>query len=208
VIRWCPRRSKRIAAKSSSIAASSKSSSKPYDRPSRTISRRPVRAAKKAKDTPSQTLYIRANRRFLNVIPQATATEPKPHPTSPTPGTTGNLNLIIAELPKLHPYSTANIDWLLKVARLILEPLSTGSLYTFTSESVEYWLEKEMDFNLSQWRQVQPGEPLTATNYEFRPNNFVTPTRLSLHEARSMTSDTSASQATPLRDALLDRDVM
>jgi len=54
------------------------------------------------------------------------------------------------------PPAIATVDWLIKLARLIFEPLGTSSLYTFTTETVEWWLDKEMEPSL--WRKVEHGE--------------------------------------------------
>jgi hypothetical protein len=124
----------------------------------------------------------------------------------PLPGTTGNLNIIIADLPDLRPFAGDTVDWLIKVARLIFEPLGTSSLYTFTTESLEWWLDREMIPAL--WRPVVQGEQLRATIYEFRPdkNTPITLTRRSLRPMRSVTTNSSAPQATAFSGALLRRD--
>ncbi|KAF8813131.1 hypothetical protein BYT27DRAFT_7131819 [Phlegmacium glaucopus] len=112
----------------------------------------------------------------------------------------------MAELHDLHPFSGNTVDWLLKVARLIFEPLGTSSLYTFTTGSLGWWLDREME--PAHWRQVLPGEQLRATIYEFRPNNdaLISLTRRSLRHMRSVTTNTSRPRATTFRDALLRRD--
>ena len=58
------------------------------------------------------------------------------------------------------------------------------------------------------WRPVMLGEELRATIYDFRPDNgaFVTLTKMSLRDARSVTTSTSTSRATEFRNALLRRD--
>ena len=125
---------------------------------------------------------------------------------SPLPCTTRNLNVIVADLHDLHPFAGDTVDWLITVARLIFEPLGTSSLYTFTTESLEWWLGREMEPSL--WREVVRGEQLRATIYEFRSNNDapIMLTKMSLRHTRSVTSNTSIPQATPFRNALLRRD--
>jgi hypothetical protein len=125
-------------------------------------------------------LYLRVNRQFLRILPAATAAQPHPQPLPPLPGTTGNLNIIIANLPDLRPFAGDTVDWLIKVARLIFEPLGTSSLYTFTTESLEWWLDREMEPAL--WRPVVQGEQLRATIYEFRPDNNTHKKESSPHE--------------------------
>jgi hypothetical protein len=150
-------------------------------------------------------LYLRIGRRFLNLLPDATEEQPNPQPMPPLPATTGNLNVIIAPLPDLRPFSGNTVDWLIRVARLIFEPRGTSSLYTFTTGTVESWLEREMV--QEQWRMVEDGEQLRSTIYEFRPdsNAPITLTRLSLRRTRSVTTNTSADRANTFREALLQR---
>jgi hypothetical protein len=154
----------------------------------------------------SPQVYLRVNRRFLVLFPIASADEPNPQPLPPLPGTTGNLNIIIADLGDLSQFAGDTVDWLITVARLIFEPRGTSSLYTFTTDSLEWWLDREMEPSL--WRPVMPGEQLRATIYEFVPNDdaFIALTKMSLRQARSVTTNTSIPQATPFRNALLQRD--
>jgi hypothetical protein len=49
------------------------------------------------------------------------------------------MNIIIADLSELRPFAGDTVDWLIKIARLILEPLGTSELYTFTTRTVEWW---------------------------------------------------------------------
>ena len=149
-----------------------------------------------------QVLYLRVNHRFLLPFPLASA-EPNPPPLSCEPG---NLNVLVANLADLRCFAGETVDWLIAVARLIFEPRGTSSLYTFTTESLEWWLDREMEPSL--WRQVMPGEQLMATIYEFIPDNGgpIILTQMSLRQTRSITTNTSTPQATPFRNALLERD--
>ncbi|KIM83774.1 hypothetical protein PILCRDRAFT_87786 [Piloderma croceum F 1598] len=196
-----PRRSSCILKRTSQV---SKNTTKPTGQPhrSRVMKNKP----RPHRPTNAGPLYLRVNRWFLRILPAATAAQPNPQSLPPLPGTTGNLNVIIANLPDLRPFAGNMVDWLIKVARLIFEPLGTSSLYTFTTESLEWWLDREMEPTL--WRPVVQGEQLRATIYEFRPNNNIpiTLTRKSLRHMRSVTTNTSAPQATAFSGALLRRD--
>jgi hypothetical protein len=170
---------------------------------------RPPKEAKPRPPTkPRRTpmLYLRINRKFLLIHPAPTANRPNPQPLAPLPGTTGNLNVIITTLSDLNPFAGDTVDWLIKVARLIFEPLGNSSLYTFTTGSLESWLDRDME-ELA-WRKVNNGEQLRATIYEFRPDNDtpIALTKMSRRHARSVTTITSAPRATTFRDALLRRD--
>jgi hypothetical protein len=196
-----PRRSSRIQKLAQKVAPPTSKK-----KTTRTSKPRP----KKAKPPPTTKvprtplLYLRINRQFLLLLPAPTANQPNPQPLAPLPGTTGNLNVIIATLSDLNPFAGDTVDWLIKVARLIFEPLGTSSLYTFTTGSLESWLDRDM---CATWRTVQDGEQLRATVYEFRPDNNtpIALTKVSLRHMRSVTTNTSAPRATTFRDTLLRR---
>ena len=90
------------------------------------------------------------------------------------------------------------------MARRILDPLGTGTLHTFQSHTVKYWLTRPKD---NTWRAVQDGEPLKATIYEYcRPNQqFMRPTQISLRRTKSLTTNTSQNQSAAFRTALFRR---
>jgi hypothetical protein len=79
-----------------------------------------------------------------------------------------------------------------------------GTLHTFQSHSVQYWLARPKD---NTWRAVQAGEPLSATIYEYcRPNQqSMQPTRISLRQAKSLTTVTSQTQSAAFRTTLFKR---
>ena len=204
--------SKTSAAGSKPRATRSKASaarSKPPKRLSRRSGKQRADTPGEVETSPPQMLYLRVNKKFLNLLPEATDLQPQPQPIPPVDGTTGNLNIIVAGLSSLDPYTGGASDWLLAVARLILDPHDAGSLYVLMpEESVQDWLEREIEDDLSRWTVVQPGQPLRATIYELRPANnaHFTPVKMSIRHARSMTSSGSANRATLFRDALLRRD--
>jgi hypothetical protein len=164
------------------------------------------RGRPKASPWPTPMLYLRINRKFLLLLPAPTVNLPNPQPLAPPLGTFGNLNVITTTLSALNPFAGDTVDWLITVARLIFEPLGYSSLYTFTTGSLESWLDREME--ASAWRTVNNGEQLRATIYEFRPDNDtpIALTKISLRQARSVTTNTSAPRATAFRKDLLRRD--
>jgi len=147
-------------------------------------------------------LYLRIGQRFLNLLPAATEEQPNPQPML---ATTGNLNVIIAPLPDLRPFSGDTVDWLIQVARLIFELCGMSSLYTFTTGIVKSWLEWKMV--QEQWRMVQDGEQLRSTIYKFHPdsNAPITFMRLSLRHMRSITTSMLAGRGNTFHKALLQR---
>ncbi|KAM6493643.1 hypothetical protein JOM56_010004 [Amanita muscaria] len=156
--------------------------------------KKPRRArAKKGSQPPSRPgpqaglLYLRASRGFLNLLSAATEDQPDPQPLPPPPSTIGHLYVIRASLQDLHPYAGGTVDWLIRVARLIFEPLGlTSSLFTFTADTLDSWLDRDMD--PMQWRQVEQGE------------------QMSLREGTSATTNTSQPRATTFRNAINERD--
>jgi len=147
-------------------------------------------------------LYLRVDRRFLQLFPDTTDEHPIPLPVSPP----GFLNVIIANPEHLQPFLGNKVDWLIAVAHFIFEPLGRGSLYTFTTHTLDYWLGREMDH--SHWRVVSPGENLTATIYEFRRANnaLITLTQMCLPQQTSHTTNDSKIRATQFQTACLQRD--
>ncbi len=194
-----PRRSARFA-DAPKKPGISKKPSKDLKKP-----RRP-RAKKPPSPGPPELLYLRVSRRFLNILPPVTADQPNPQPLPPSPVAVGHLIVIRASLQDLRPFTGVTVDWLIRVARLIFEPLGTSSLFTFTEDTLESWFDRDME--PTQWRQVEQGELLRATIYEFRPDNNapITLSKMSLRQGKSVTTNTSQPQATTFRDAIRARD--
>jgi len=75
----------------------------------------------------------------------------------------GNLNVIAGPLLDIQNFAGTNtVDWLIRMAKLILDPRGDGVLYTFQTGTVQYWLNREMT---DSWRQVAAGtcRPSTST---------------------------------------------
>ena len=136
------------------------------------------------------TTYLRVNRRFLLQHNPSTAYQPNPSPSQPPPSIGGHLNVIAAPLRHLQKFADNTVDWLIRLAGLALEPRGAGVLYTFRTQSVQYWLDKEMD---DSWREVTAGEVLQPTIYEYRrvDGQSTEPTRICNRQDRSVTTNTS-----------------
>lgn len=154
----------------------------------------------------SNRLYLRVSRKFLRRLPESTGTQQFPPPLPPLPNASGNLYVFDADLSEISSYAGNTVNWLIKIARLIFEPLGTSFLYTFRTGSVDYWWAREAE--ASRWERVHQGEQLKATIYEFRPNNnaHITLTQISLRQMRSVTTNTSEDRASVFRNALTLRD--
>ena len=157
----------------------------------------------KKKRKVAEMVYLRVNRRFLLVLNPATTAQPNPLPAQPLDAG-GNLNIIAAPLAEFQFFAGDRVDWLIRVAGLILDPHGTGVLYTFQTKTVDYWLNLEQDHT---WRTVQAGEELRATIYEYRRSNNqpMAPTRVCPRQVNSETTNTSRDQAKAFRTALLKR---
>ncbi|KAF8340833.1 hypothetical protein F5887DRAFT_1160371 [Amanita rubescens] len=205
--------------RSSRIAVQRPTTSKKSGKPSK--GRKPSHSHAKKPDpqppTPStppapapQRLYLRVSREFLNQLPAPTADQPDPEPLPPPPGIGGHLFVIIQDIEDLRPFAGERVDWLIRVARLMFEPLGNSHLFTFTGDitedTVQLWIN--MDMVPAQWRQVQQGEPLRPTIYEFRPNNNapITLSKMSARQSHSVTTNTSQPHADAFRDAIRARD--
>ena len=152
--------------------------------------------------TSTEIVYLRVNRRLLLQLNAPSANQPKPPPSHPLPGESGNLNVIAAPLPDLQKFAGTTVDWLIHVARLIFA--RSGVLYTFQTQNLHYWLGRQKD---NTWRQVLAGEELRPTIYEYRHLNdqAIEPTRMCYRPVRSVTTNTTQDQASVFRTALLER---
>ena len=121
-------------------------------------------------------------------------------------GAKGHLNVINAHISTIHPYSGDTVDWLIKIARLIFQPLGTSSLYVPTQGGVGAWLKK--DFDMATWTGVEAGDPLRATIYEFRPDHDapIILTQISMRQQHSVTTSDTMGASKTFRSSLEKRD--
>ena len=73
-----------------------------------------------------------------------------PQPNPPPQNSQGNMNIISTYISLQATSQTGS-------SSLVFDPRGAGFLYTFQSQSVQYWLDNEMD---NSWRQVAAGELL------------------------------------------------
>lgn len=122
-----------------------------------------------ATETPeSESVYIRVRHAVLLPIQTPTST------TSPAyPPLTGHIYLIEGTLDNIKRYAGGTVNWVVKVAQLLCDPLREGQLYTHTTETSSHWYTLD---RTSGWRRVVLGDPLQPGIYEFEP---VSPIHLS-----------------------------
>lgn len=97
------------------------------------------------------------------------------------------------------------MDWVLKVAQLICDPLRGGRLYTHTTEtsSESHWYTLD---RTSEWRQVVLGDPLQPGIYEFEPAGPVCLSQISERNNHSKTTAGSKPSSVKFHSGIVARD--
>ena len=108
----------------------------------------------------TEFVLIRVRRDLLLPIP-TTATNPPPAASQHSPG---HLYLIEGRLEDIRQFSGTTVDWVIRVAHLICDPLGTGQVFTHTTGTTSDWYASD---RAASWRQVFPGDPLHSGIYEF-----------------------------------------
>lgn len=109
----------------------------------------------------SQFIYIRIRDALLLPIPTSNATTNFPPVNSQL---TGHLYLIEGTYEDIQRYAGTTVDWVIKVAQFICDPLGEGQLYTHTTGTPSDWYHLN---RTDGWKQVAQGEPLRPGIYEF-----------------------------------------
>jgi hypothetical protein len=137
-------------------------------------------------------VYLRIQ--LSGILPPSTAPTPREH-----------LYLIESDLQALSPYADGKVDWLIRVARLICEPLGSGTLFTYREGDPVYWYQREM--TESSWAAIEAGDVLEGRIYEYRPHHGTLAKICSSRNQRSITSTLSKSTSKKFRSDLDKRDV-
>ena len=88
-----------------------------------------------------QMLYLRVNWKFLLPLPAPTEHQPNPEPLESPLATTGNLNVITADVLELPPFAGRTVYWLIKVARFFSSQWAPAhSIHLLTSHSNGGWI--------------------------------------------------------------------
>ncbi|KIM44258.1 hypothetical protein M413DRAFT_443277 [Hebeloma cylindrosporum] len=133
---------------------------------------------------PGQLIYIRICKALLRLIPSTVATN-----TSITPEAPGHLYLIEGTYEDIQRFAGTTVDWIIRVAHLLCDPLGEGQVYTHTTGTSSDWYSLD---RTSNWRQVVQGDPLLPGIYEFE--SLAGPILLSKICQREMHSMTSLGQ--------------
>jgi len=110
----------------------------------------------------SQFIYVRIRNALLRPIPNPA----NPNPLA-NPNALGHLYLIAGTYEDIQRYAGTTVDWIIKVAQLICDPLGGGDVYTPTTGTSSDWYPLH---RTSTWQRVVQGDPLRPGIYEFEPS--------------------------------------
>jgi len=129
------------------------------------------------------------------------------HPETLPPGQqlSGHLYLIEGTFGDISRYAGTTVDWVIKIAHLLCEPLGNGRVYTHTTGTPDIWRSSDRD---PSWQEVVEGDPLHPRIYEFESTFPITLSKISDRQSRSVTTQGSASRssANAFRRILEQRD--
>ena len=142
----------------------------------------------------NQFIYIRIRNALLLPIPTSNDTA---NLTPVNAQLAGHLYLIEGTYDDIQRYAGTTVDWVIKVAHFICDPLGEGQLYTHTTGMPSDWYHLDRTAN---WKQVVRGEPLRPGIYEFESTGPILLSKitewgdppLTTSESGSESSDSSA----------------
>jgi len=116
------------------------------------------------------------------------------HPETLPPGQqlSGHLYLIEGTFGDISRYAGTTVDWVIKIAHLLCEPLGNGRVYTHTTGTPDIWRSSDRD---PSWQEVVEGDPLHPRIYEFESTFPITLSKISDRQSRSVTTQGSASRS-------------
>jgi hypothetical protein len=152
----------------------------------------------------SEMIYIRIRQTLILPILTSTSNPPYHSPSgSSHPVSGGHLYVIAGTFNDISHYAGNTAEWILNVARLIFDPLGTGSIYTHTTGTTSEWLSLD---KTSDWQLVAPGDPLRTNIYEFDSDSPIIPSRISDRYNHSRTTLGSTSSASTFKTHIRQRD--
>jgi len=115
-------------------------------------------------------------------------------PDSPPTGQqmSGHLYLIEGTFEDISRYAGVTVNWVIKIARLLCEPLGNGCLYTHTTGTPDNWRSSDRDYS---WREVAWDDLLHPGIYEFTSTRPITLSKISDRQTRSVTTQGTASRS-------------
>ena len=131
----------------------------------------------------SQFIYIRICNALLRPILNPAIDNPNP---PANPNALDHLYLISGTYEDIQRYAGTTVDWIIKVAQLICDPLGGGDVYTHTTGTSSDWYTLH---RTSTWQRVVQGDPLRSGIYEFEPSTgHVLLSKISERKTHSVTT--------------------
>ena len=129
----------------------------------------------------SQFIYIRIRNALLRPILNPTNQNPPANPNA-----LDHLYLIAGTYEDIQRYAGITVEWIIKVAQLICDPLGGGDMYTHTTGTSSDWYPLH---RTSTWKRVVQGDPLRPGIYEFEPSaGHVLLSKISERKTHSVTT--------------------
>ena len=142
--------------------------------------------------SPTSLIFIRVRLALILPVPMVTtapsAPDDPPSGVPPPPSDDGHLYVIEGSFDHINRYAGGTVDWIIKVAHLICDPLGTGQIYTHTTGTHVDWYRSE---RTSTWRQVAQGDVLRPGIYEFDSSTPIILSKISERRNRSVVSNDS-----------------
>lgn len=118
-----------------------------------------------------------------------------------------HLYLIQGTLEDIVRYSGPTVDWVIRVAHLLCNPLGNGRIYTHPGDTPDLWWDVDRD---TSWTEISRGGLLYPRIYEFEPTppHPIILSKICLRQTQSVTTEGSGPQSNPstFRQHLNQRD--
>ena len=110
--------------------------------------------------------------------------------------------LLRAQISEISSFSGNTAKWLMKISKLIFDPLGQGELFTRPIQP----MDNRSDPLPLKWVKVQEMDPIKPQIYEYRSDTRLTLAKISLRKDDSRTSKSCRKESTRLRKMLIERD--
>jgi len=129
---------------------------------------------------------------------------PAPPSSSSQPVPTGHLYLIRGSFGDISRFSDSTVDWVIKIAHLLCDPLGSGHVFTHTTGTAAEWYHLN---RTATWQEVLPGAQLQPGIYEFVPTRPIILSKICLrHGCCSVADPGFESNAKDFRESCVARD--
>ncbi len=115
----------------------------------------------------------------------------------------GHLYLIEGKFEDITQYAGTTVDWIIRIAHLLCDPLGTGHIFTHTTGTPSDWHSSD---RTPSWQEVIHGDPLLPGIYEFDSTHPIILSKISDQQSHSVTTHGSESSSSTFHRLLLQRD--